>query len=121
MRRLKCILVLVVLLALLGASQPAFIQAGSSLFAATAVRAADSSTNSDSSTDAGITAPNAAFARMENGICEYLTTRTTTAASGSATDTFENWDSSWSSTIQRGTGTPWTVYADHPYGNPSAW
>lgn len=119
------------------------------LFAATGVRAADSSTNLDSSTDAAITAPNAAFARIENGICEYLTTQTVTVASvtesstivggqprkrmvdtedtmitlrschvdsattskyssmtprqlgaiiasGSFTDTFENWDPSWS-------------------------
>ena len=27
----------------------------------------------------------------------------------------------WTVTIQRGTGIPWTVYADHTYGNPSAW
>lgn len=261
-----------------------------SLFVATGVKAAGPSSNVEHSTDAVIIAPNAAFARIENGICEYLTTQTTTAASatnfttlvggqsckriadtedttitlrschvnaataleyssmtpqqlgaiiasGSFTDTFENWDSSWSVhircienydkvevtqnnvlyvffrpvttsgmvlycdpqviltqgkieqkcagkmyssptpsayigivlptsphyqsqsqtftypsvgptysmtanqpnvwydigpalsyvwprwtvTIQRGTGNPWTVYADHPYGSPSAW
>lgn len=119
------------------------------LSTATGVRAADSSTTLDNGTDAAITAPNAALARIENGICEYLTTQTVTTASvtesttvvagqpckrmadtedttmtlrschvdsatalkyssmtprqlgaiiasGSFTDTFENWDPSWS-------------------------
>lgn len=52
-----------------------------SLFAATGVRAADSSANSDRSTDAVTTASNAVFARIENRICEYLATQTVTVAS----------------------------------------
>jgi len=40
------------------------------------VRAADSSTNLEHGTDAVVTSPNAAFARIENGICELLTTKT---------------------------------------------
>jgi len=119
------------------------------LSTATGVRATDPSANLEHSTDAVVTNPNAAFARIENGICEYLTTQTVTAASvtesttvvagqpckrmadtedttmtlrschvdsatalkyssmtprqlgaiiasGSFTDTFENWDPSWS-------------------------
>jgi hypothetical protein len=258
------------------------------LFSAGGTRAADSTAGLKPNTDAVITVPNAAFARIENGICEYMTTQTAPGvrtinsvtlsegqtrkrisdtqdmtitlrscrvdaatalkyssmtpqqlgsmiASGSFTDSFENWDSSWSVhiriienhdkvemtqnnvlyiffrpvttsgmvlyrdpqvtltegkieqkcagkiyssptpsayigivsplsphyqsqifaypsvgptysmtanqpdvwydigpalsyvwprwtvTIKRGTGTPWTAYADHPYGNPSAW
>ena len=52
-----------------------------SLFVATGVRAAASSANSDHSTDAVISSPNAAFAGIENGACEYLTTQTATVAS----------------------------------------
>jgi len=55
------------------------------LSTATGVRAADFSTNSEHSTDAVITAPNAAFARIENGICELLTTRTVTTGHGAHT------------------------------------
>ena len=46
------------------------------LSTATGVRAADPSTNLEHSTDAVVTSPNAAFARIENGICELLTTKT---------------------------------------------
>jgi len=51
------------------------------LSTATGVRAADPSTNLEHSTDAVVTSPNAAFARIENGTCEYLTTQTATAVS----------------------------------------